>query len=32
MTEVKVVMYAPGVTGQTGFETSDFVEAISDSI
>ena len=26
---VKVVMYAPGVTGQTGFETSDFVEAIS---
>ena len=27
--KVKVVMYAPGVTGQTGFETSDFVEAIS---
>ncbi|ALC84914.1 MULTISPECIES: GPR endopeptidase [Bacillaceae] len=26
---VKVVMYAPGVTGQTGFETSDFIEAIS---
>lgn len=26
---IKVVMYAPGVTGQTGFETSDFVEAIS---
>ncbi|TQR19266.1 GPR endopeptidase [Psychrobacillus vulpis] len=28
---VKVVMYAPGVTGQTGFETSDFVEAISNA-
>ncbi|MEK5147494.1 GPR endopeptidase [Psychrobacillus sp. FSL K6-4615] len=27
--KIKVVMYAPGVTGQTGFETSDFVEAIS---
>ncbi|MEK4486529.1 GPR endopeptidase [Psychrobacillus sp. FSL H8-0484] len=27
--QVKVVMYAPGVTGQTGFETSDFIEAIS---
>lgn len=26
---VKVVMYAPGVTGQTGFETSNFIEAIS---
>lgn len=29
--QVKVVMYAPGVTGQTGFETSDFVEAISNA-
>ncbi|SDM83459.1 spore protease [Psychrobacillus sp. OK028] len=28
---VKVVMYAPGVTGQTGFETSDFVQAISNA-
>jgi spore protease len=28
--KVKVVMYAPGVTGQTGLETSDFVKAISD--
>lgn len=28
---VKVVMYAPGVTGQTGFETSDFVNAISEA-
>ncbi len=28
---IKVVMYAPGVTGQTGFETSDFVKAISDA-
>ena len=29
--QVKVVMYAPGVTGQTGFETSDFIEAISNA-
>ncbi|QGM29819.1 GPR endopeptidase [Bacillus sp. N3536] len=29
--KVKVVMYAPGVTGQTGFETSDFVSAISEA-
>jgi spore protease len=28
---VKVVMYAPGVTGQTGFETSHFIEAISNA-
>lgn len=28
---IKVVMYAPGVTGQTGFETSDFIEAISNA-
>ncbi|MEO4052219.1 GPR endopeptidase [Solibacillus sp. CAU 1738] len=26
------VMYAPGVTGQTGFETSDFVKALVDKI
>lgn len=26
------IMYAPGVTGQTGFETSDFVHALTERI
>lgn len=26
------IMYAPGVTGQTGFETSDFVHALTEKI
>lgn len=26
------VMYAPGVTGQTGFETSDFIHALTEKI
>lgn len=26
------IMYAPGVTGQTGFETSDFVKALTEKI
>ncbi|MEK4230062.1 GPR endopeptidase [Solibacillus sp. FSL H8-0538] len=26
------VLYAPGVTGQTGFETSDFIAALTDKI
>ncbi|MGE7666547.1 GPR endopeptidase [Ureibacillus composti] len=27
-----LIMYAPGVTGQTGFETSDFVHALTEKI
>ncbi|HWL13101.1 MAG TPA: GPR endopeptidase [Ureibacillus sp.] len=26
------IMYAPGVTGQTGFETSDFIRALTEKI
>ncbi|RKJ15394.1 GPR endopeptidase, partial [Butyricicoccus sp. 1XD8-22] len=26
------IMYAPGVTGQTGFETSDFIHALVEKI
>lgn len=26
------ILYAPGVTGQTGFETSDFIKALADKI
>ncbi|SOC20776.1 spore protease [Ureibacillus xyleni] len=26
------IMYAPGVTGQTGFETSDFIQALTEKI
>ena len=30
--EPEFILYAPGVTGQTGFETSDYVQALTEKI
>lgn len=32
LSEPEFILYAPGVTGQTGFETSDYVHALTEKI